>query len=110
MLGFSEYFPPEVVHWLTDDSDKIRLCCQVSGSASGTLNVYFLRNGVRIPHTRSMATEDGVYIRETNAMSNRVLIIEGRRGNEGVYQCMGQGGEDSSTAITSTTYVNMQCK
>ena len=31
-------------------------------------------------------------------------------GDEGVYQCVGQVGQDESTAIVSSSYLNLQCE
>ena len=42
---------------------------------------------------------------------HRILSISApMRGDEGVYQCVGQQGGDGSTAITSSSYVNIQCE
>ena len=71
--------------------------------------VFFLKNGDRIPTVSS--TGDGVRIEEASLTSRRrVLVVENRRGNEGVYQCVGQVGEDGSTAVTTSTYINIRCK
>ena len=107
-LAFETPFPPEVVQW-ANDSAETRLPCEISGVGRTLPTVFFLKNGDRIP--TSSSTGDGVHIKEASLTSRRrVLVVESRRGNEGVYQCVGQVGEDGSTAVTTSTYINIQCK
>ena len=109
VLNFERGFPAEVVEWASSDSDAIRLPCQIGGATTvgNRFLVFFLRDGQRV--SPSAGSEDGVYIRETNSMSRQTLMIEKWRGSEGVYQCVGQAGEDSSTSVISSTYVNIHC-
>lgn len=102
-LAFRVPFPPEVVRW-AGDSEMIRLPCEIYGFGRGTLKVSFLKNGNEI----SMGS---VYINDVSSLlRHRELVIEARRGNEGVYQCVGQAGDDGTSTITTSTYVNIQCK
>lgn len=95
-----------MVKWV-HDSEVIRLPCKIFGSGRGTLGVSFLKDGNEI----STDSTESVYIDEVSSqLLHRVLVIEARRGNEGVYQCMGQVGNDGTTTITTSTYVNIQCK
>ena len=107
-LHFKTAFPPEVVQW-ANDSTETRLPCEISCVGRILPTVFFLKNGDRISPTSS--TGDGVHIVEASLTSRRrILVIESRRGNDGVYQCVGQVGDDGSTAVTSSTYINIQCE
>ena len=105
-LVFATPFPPEVVHWATTDSQTITLSCQVGGVATlgDNVNIFFLRNGEKI-----LSSEDEVRVGSVFASYWKTLVVEGRRGNEGVYQCVGLVNEDGSTAIVTSTYINIQC-
>ena len=95
-----------MVKWV-GDLEVIRLPCEIYGSGRGTLGVSFLKNGNDI----STDSTGSVYVDEVSAqLRHRVLVIEARRGNEGVYQCVGQAGNDGRSTITTSTYVNIQCK
>ena len=104
---------PEVVKTATD-VEPLRLPCEVIGAGNSIPSVFFLKNGNPI----SQDSSEGNYIEEDSAAEcssaescvRRVLVIEGRRGDEGIYQCVGQVGEDQSTAITSSSYVNIHCE
>lgn len=112
-LQFLKAFPPEVVEWDSDDdSGDIRLTCQIIGVARILPTVYFVKNGDRISPSsdRTPSDNNSVYISETDTLTKRTLVIGKRRGNEGVYQCVGQGGEDRSTSVTSSTYINIKCE
>ena len=95
-----------------DDSGDIRLTCQITGVARRLPTVYFIKDGNRIPAStdRTPFDNNSVYISETGTLTRRTLVIGKMRGNEGVYQCVGQGGEDRSTAVTSSTYINIKCE
>ena len=43
-------------------------------------------------------------------VSSVLTISEPMVGDEGIYQCVGQEGLDGSTAIVSSSYVNIQCE
>ena len=105
LFRFETSFPPEVVQWVSD-SEEARLPCEISGVGRRLPTVFFLKNGNRIS-----SMMDGVYIvEESITFRRRVLVVENRRGNEGVYQCVGQAGDDESTAVTTSTYINIQCE
>lgn len=89
------------------DSEVIKLPCRIYGSGRGGLTVSFLKDGNEI----STDSTGNVYIEGVSALSrHRKLVIEARRGNEGVYQCVGQAGDDGTSTITTSTYVNIHCK
>ena len=106
---FQRSFPAEVSEWATNDGTTINLPCLLTGvSREGGLEVFFLKNGERIfPSTQR---NGGVYIETTLTDSWKTLVIERRRGSEGVYQCVGLVESDDSTAITTSTYVNIYCE
>ena len=105
-LLFHKAFPPKVVNWETD-SGVIRLPCRIMGAGRTLPSIFFLKNGVRIPS----ASTGGVRIEDVSSNNRRgVLVVEEKRGNEGIYQCVGQAGEDGSTALTTSTYINIQCE
>ena len=109
MLRLQPSSDEEVVQWVTEDSTAIQLSCQITGVGRVLPTVFFLKNGVRITSNGS-PSDNGVYIIETSSLSHRILVVESRRGNEGVFQCVGQVGEDGSTTLTTSTYINMQCE
>lgn len=90
-----------------DDSEVIRIPCEIYGFGRGTLTVSFVKDGNEI----STDSTGSVYIDEVSSLPrHRVLVIEARRGNEGIYQCVGQAGNDNTSTITTSTYINIQCK
>lgn len=109
VLQFERALPPEVVEWVTDDSETISLPCRIGGATTGgSPLVFFLRDGEMI--SSSSQRDNGIYVIGTSFISFRVLMIEKRKGNEGLYQCVGQAGNDRSTSVVSSTYVNLQCE
>ena len=112
-LHFRMPLTPEVVKTATD-VEPLRLPCEVIGASNSIPSVFFLKNGNPI----SQDSSEGNYIEEDSAAEcsstescvRRVLVVEGRMGDEGIYQCVGQVGEDQSTAITSSSYVNIHCE
>ena len=108
VLQFERALPPEVVEWVTGDSETISLPCLIGGATTGSPLVFFLRDGEMI--SSSSQRDNGIYVIGTSFMSFRVLMIEKRKGNEGLYQCVGQAGNDRSTSVVSSTYVNLQCE
>ena len=105
-----------MAEWESDSgSSLIRLRCKIVGVASNLPTVYFIRNGVRILLTSSSPpseiAESGVYTADSDSLMTRsTLVVERRRGNEGIFQCVGQGGRDRSTSVTSSTYISIKCK
>ena len=109
MLRFQREFPPEQVEWVVsgEDSDPIRLPCQIGGATTqGLPLVFFLRNGEMISPDGG---EDGVTVIVGSLRSFQVLRVERRKGNEGLYQCVGQAGDDTSTLVVTSTYINLKC-
>ena len=107
MLRFERQFPPEVAEWVTTTGDSIRLPCQIGGATTqGRPLVFFLRDGERISPG---GDNGGVSITPGSFAGFQVLRIEKSRGNDGLYQCVGQAGDDNSTSVVTSTYVNLHC-
>jgi hypothetical protein len=104
---FEEELVEEVRRFLNTDSSPLLLACEASGNPLPSLS--FLLNNKPLPTSSRVTVEAGAPSCN-DCVRSEVRIERPGPGDQGVYQCVAQVGQDPSTAIVSSSYLNLQCE